>query len=75
MRAAAAKTPEGEWVIGTNWRESCWKDGRFISGTDLDACCPRHPAVAHRICGHLSSLNRWRSRQVGLNGEIRPMSM
>ncbi|MCU0860254.1 MAG: amidohydrolase [Thermoplasmata archaeon] len=69
MKAAASKTPEGDWVIGTNWRESCWADGRFITGKDLDECCPRHPAVAHRICGHLSSLNRRAVSEVGLNAK------
>jgi predicted amidohydrolase YtcJ len=57
MREASRKIPEGEWVIGTGWNESGWKDGRFITAKDLDACCPNHPAVAHRVCGHLSSVN------------------
>jgi len=69
MKTAATKIPEGDWVIGTNWRESCWNDGRFITGKDLDECCPRHPAVAHRICGHLSSLNKRAVNEVGLTAK------
>ena len=57
VKAAAQKTPKGEWVIAANWRESNWENGRFITREDLDRCCPNHPAVAHRICGHLSSVN------------------
>ena len=57
MKHAAASTPSGEWVIGTNYRDSSWEDSRFITREDLDGCCPDHPAVAHRICGHLSSVN------------------
>ncbi len=57
MKAASGKVPEGEWVIGANWKESAWPDGRFITRADLDACCPGHPAVAHRVCGHMSSVN------------------
>lgn len=57
LETAANRTPEGEWVIGANYRDSNWTDGRFITRRDLDEICPKHPVVAHRICGHLSSVN------------------
>jgi predicted amidohydrolase YtcJ len=57
MKHAAGTTPPGEWIIGTNYRDSSWEHGRFITRKDLDGVCPQHPAVAHRICGHLSSVN------------------
>jgi len=57
MKSGAKKTPEGEWVLGAGWMESRWDQGRFITKDDLDSCCPNHPAVAHRICGHLSTVN------------------
>lgn len=57
MKTAALKTRKGEWVIATNWSESRWDGGRFVSRADLDKCCPDHPAVAHRVCGHLSTVN------------------
>jgi len=57
MRKAAEKAPPGGWVVGTGWSESRWSDGRFITRKDLDNSCPGHPAVAHRVCGHLSSVN------------------
>lgn len=57
LRAAAGRTPEGEWVIGANYRDSNWADSSFITRKELDECCPKHPVVAHRICGHLSSVN------------------
>ena len=57
IRGAARTTPEGEWVISANWKESGWSDGRFITRQDLDSCCPNNPAVAHRVCGHLSTVN------------------
>lgn len=65
MRQGARSTPEGEWVIGTGWKESGWTDGRFITRADLDSACPEHPAVAHRVCGHLSSVN---SKAISLLG-------
>ena len=69
MRDAAKKTPEGAWVIGANWKESGWKDGRFITGKDLDGCCPKHPAVAHRVCGHMSSVNSLAISTLGITPE------
>ena len=66
MKDAAKKTPEGAWVIGANWKESGWKDGRFITGKDLDGCCPDHPAVAHRVCGHMSSVNTMAINALGI---------
>ena len=57
MKESAKKTPHGEWVVGTNWKETGWENGRFMTRKDLDDCCPENPAVAHRVCGHLSSVN------------------
>lgn len=57
IREATKRIPEHEWVIATNWKESGWVDGRFITRKDLDGCCPGHPCVAHRVCGHMSTIN------------------
>jgi predicted amidohydrolase YtcJ len=57
IKEAGSKYPPGEWVIATNWKESGWPGGRFITKQDLDSCCPDNPAVAHRVCGHLSTVN------------------
>ena len=68
IRSASQKTPKGEWVIATNWRESKWPVRTFITGADLDRCCPGHPAVAHRICGHLSTVNSRAVEEIGMDG-------
>lgn len=65
MKEGAKRAPSGEWVIGTGWKESGWVNGRFITRSDLDAACPNHPAIAHRVCGHLSSVN---SKAISLLG-------
>lgn len=57
IKKAGAKHPEGEWIIATNWKESGWPGGRFLTRQDLDSCCPNNPTVAHRVCGHLSTVN------------------
>ncbi len=57
IRAAARKAKSGEWVVASSWKESGWRNGRFLTRQDLDSCCPDNPAVAHRVCGHLSTVN------------------
>ena len=49
IKEAGSKYPEDEWVIATNWKESGWPGGRFITKQDLDSCCPNNPTVAHRV--------------------------
>lgn len=70
MKAGAKKAAPGEWVIGAGWMESRWSDGRFITRDDLDACCPDHPAVAHRICMHMSSVNSRAIELLGLDSKM-----
>jgi len=70
MKSASERTPDGEWVIGTGWMESRWEGGRFIRREDLDRACPRHPAVAHRICGHLSSVNSKAIAALDIDGNV-----
>lgn len=57
IKAEGATHPEDEWLIASGWKESGWPEDRFITRQDLDACCPRTPVVAHRVCGHLSTVN------------------
>lgn len=66
IKQRAAKTLEGEWVIASSWKESGWPDGRFITRDDLDSCCPDNPAVAHRVCGHLSTVNSQAISELGI---------
>jgi predicted amidohydrolase YtcJ len=69
MKGGAKSMPEGEWVIGTGWKESGWTGGRFITRADLDSVCPKNPTVAHRVCGHLSSVNSRAISLLGICGE------
>jgi predicted amidohydrolase YtcJ len=70
MKAGAKKVPESDWVIGSGWAENRWADGRFITRADLDSCCPNNPAVAHRICMHMSTVNTKAIDLLGLDAGI-----
>src|SRR4030067_162861 len=57
LGAAAKKAPKGEWIIGTGWKESGWTEAEGVTRHDLDISCPDNPAGAHRVCGHMSTVN------------------
>lgn len=69
MAAGAKKVAPGEWVIGSGWSESRWGTSRFMNRGDLDSCCPDNPAVAHRICMHMCSVNSKAIEQLGLSAD------
>jgi len=57
LRAAAAPTPPGGWVLGTGWDEAKWPDRRYPTREDLDRVSTNHPVVARRIDCHMASVN------------------
>ena len=57
LRAAAARTPPGGWVIGMDWDEAKWPERRFPDRHDLDRVATDRPVVARRIDCHMGSLN------------------
>ena len=66
LRAAAARTPEGEWVRGRGYDHAALTDARHPTRHDLDAAAPRHPVrLAHRS-GHADVLNTAALARVGI---------
>ncbi len=57
LRRVAAATPRGGWVIGIDWDESKWPEGRFLAREDLDRASTDHRVVARRVDCHMGSLN------------------
>ena len=57
VRKRAKATPQGTWIIGYNWDESRWPEGRFPTRDDLDAVAPHHPVLLRRVDGHLCVVN------------------
>ena len=57
LRERAAKTPAGQWIIGSKYDDTKGAEGRALSRADLDAAAPGHPvAVTHRG-GHTAFYN------------------
>ncbi len=57
IRAAAATTPEGEWVRGRGWDQNDWPGQRFPTAAALDAATGTHPALLERVDGHAVWVN------------------
>jgi hypothetical protein len=49
VRAAAERTPPGEWIVGEGWNESLFAEGRLPGRHDLDAATTRHPVLLKRF--------------------------
>jgi predicted amidohydrolase YtcJ len=49
-----AKTPKGEWVIGSGWMTF---EGRAPNKHDLDPISPNHPIFATNMGGHMAVVN------------------
>lgn len=66
LRAAAAATPKGEWVLGWGYDHAALDIGRHPSVTELDAAVPDHPLLIMRTCGHMGVANSAALRAAGI---------
>lgn len=57
LRERAAKTPNGEWVIGFMYDDTKTAEGRPLSKADLDAAVPDHPVLVNHRGGHTNYVN------------------
>lgn len=49
VRAAAERTPAGQWIVGEGWNESLFAEGRLPTRQDLDAATTSHPVLLKRF--------------------------
>lgn len=66
LRARAAKTGAGEWVVGFKYDDTKTSDGRSLTRDDLDAVSRDHPIVVEHRGGHTSYLNSAAFQKVGV---------
>lgn len=57
VRARAARTPAGEWVVGRGWDQNDWQDMAFPTHAALSAAVPDHPVWLTRVDGHAALAN------------------
>lgn len=57
IRARAAQTPAGQWVIGEGYDESRLREGRCPTLRELDEACPEHPVLLIQYSYHEAVVN------------------
>jgi predicted amidohydrolase YtcJ len=57
LRARAAKTPAGEWVMGFKYDDTKTSEGRPLTRADLDAVSRDHPVFVQHRGGHTAYVN------------------
>ncbi|MBM4186163.1 MAG: amidohydrolase [Gemmatimonadetes bacterium] len=57
VRARAAQTPPGQWVLGFKYDDTKTKEGRPLTRSDLDHASTTHPVLIEHRGGHTAYLN------------------
>lgn len=57
LRAHAASTPRGEWIIGCGYDPFRSNGGRDLTRAELDAACPDHPVLVVHVTLHAGVVN------------------
>jgi len=67
VRAKAAITPPGQWIVGFGWDQNLFREGRFLHRRDLDAATTDHPVALSRVCVHLRACNSLALKLAGID--------
>lgn len=68
VKAAAASTPTGGWLVGGNWDHTLWPSKALPTKADLDAVTDGRPAFFVRIDGHIAIANTAALKAAGITG-------
>lgn len=66
VKAAAARTPKGEWVVGRGWDQNDWAVKDMPHHAELSAETPDHPVWLVRVDGHAGLANLLALRASGI---------
>ena len=70
VRAKAAATPPGQWIVGRGWNHNAWnRSGAFPNAADLDRVAPAHPVFLQAKSGHAAWVNSLALSRCGVNAE------
>lgn len=66
VRAAASRTPAGQWIQASGWVESGLAENRYPTRADLDPVTPAHPVILTHSTGHFAVANSIALRHAGI---------
>jgi hypothetical protein len=49
--------PGDEWIVGSGFDESSWREARLPTRDELDAVVRDRPVLVQRVCGHIGVIN------------------
>ncbi|MFL6541750.1 MAG: amidohydrolase [Chthoniobacterales bacterium] len=67
IRERAAKTPEGQWVLGFKYDDTKTSDGRPLTRADLDAATTDRPVYIQHRGGHTAYANSLAFKMAGVD--------
>jgi predicted amidohydrolase YtcJ len=68
LRARAAVTPAGQWVVGSGYDHARSNNGNELTAHELDEACPDHPVLVVNVTLHSGTVNTQGLRLAGLTG-------
>lgn len=57
LQERAQKIPEGRWIIGRGWDQTCFAEKRYPNRKDLDEASPNNPVILYHQHGRLCVVN------------------
>ena len=67
VRARAATTPKGEWILGFKYDDTKTSEGRKLTYKDLDEAAPNHPVAIQHRGGHTTFVNSLALQKADVN--------
>jgi predicted amidohydrolase YtcJ len=67
VRARAAQTPPGQWILGQGWMHTLWGSDAFPTAADLDEATRNHPVVLSAKSGHATWANSMALQMAGIS--------
>ena len=74
IRAALKNYKPGEWITGSGWDHTLWREKRFPTRWDLDAVSKDHPMIFSRVDGHVAVANSLALQIAGVTKDTRDPS-
>lgn len=72
IKERIAANPGDSWIIGRNWDQSLWPEGKFPTAAVLDAVAPARPVWTTRVDGHAAWVNSEALRRAKITEKSEP---
>jgi predicted amidohydrolase YtcJ len=69
LRERAARTAQGDWVLGFKYDDTKTAEARFLTVADLDAAVPDHPVFVVHRGGHTAYVNSLALKRAGVTDQ------